>query len=96
MKPEPQSPVMPEAARHDHWRVLLHAPVNGLYGLLAGAVTAGTLILFDVGSVGTLIGRSTDPLLAAATVIVPFAVLFGGAAAALAIALLVYRRKFRR
>jgi hypothetical protein len=36
--------------------------VNGLYGLLAGAVTAGTLILFDVGSVGTLIGRSTDPL----------------------------------
>ncbi len=94
MGPEPPFRSMPEAASRDHRRVLRHLAMRALYGVLAGAVAAGALIMLDIGSVGTLIARSTDPLLAAATVLAPFALT--GAAAGCAIGLLPYLRKFRR
>ncbi|WOS66341.1 hypothetical protein [Sinorhizobium fredii] len=66
--------------------------MSALSGLLAGAVAAGVLMILDIGSIGTLIARSTDPLLAAATVLAPFALIGTGAA----LGLLPYLRKFRR
>ncbi|AWM29162.1 hypothetical protein AOX55_00006387 (plasmid) [Sinorhizobium fredii CCBAU 25509] len=68
--------------------------MSALSGLLAGAVAVGALILLDIGSIGTLIARSTDPLLATGTVLAPFALT--GAVAGCAIGLLPYLRKFRR
>jgi hypothetical protein len=96
MEPARQTEMTPEAARRDHRQMLRYMAVNSLYGLLVGVATAGALIAIDIGTVGTLIARSNDPLLATAMVVVPFAVVFGGAAAASSIALLPYRRKFRR
>ncbi|WP_026616486.1 hypothetical protein [Ensifer aridi] len=96
MMPEPETVMTPEAARRDHGQMLRYMALNALYGVLVGVATAGALIWLDIGSVGTLITRSTDPLLATAMVLVPFALVFGGAAAASSIALLPYRRKFRR
>jgi len=96
MRPEPKPEMTPEAARRDHWQMLRYMAVNALYGALVGAAVAGALIWINVGAVGTHIARSTSPLLATALVVIPFALLFGGAAAASSIALLPYRRKFRR
>lgn len=96
MRPEPKPEITPEAARRDHWQMLRYMAVNALCGALVGAAVAGGLIWINIGAVGTHIARSADPPLAAAMVIVPFALLFGGAVAASSIALVAYRRKFRR
>ncbi|MBP1884244.1 hypothetical protein [Sinorhizobium mexicanum] len=96
MKPDPDPVMTPDAARSDHWQMLRYMAVNALYGALVGAAAAGALIWLNIGAVGTHIARSANPLLAAAMVIAPFALLFGGAVAASSIALLPYRRKFRR
>ncbi|NRP72476.1 hypothetical protein ILFOPFJJ_03374 [Ensifer psoraleae] len=96
MKPEPEPIMTPEAARRDHWQMLRYLATNALYGALVGAAVAGALIWLNIGAVGTHIARSSSPFLAAAMVVAPFALLFGGAVVASSIALLPYRRKFRR
>ncbi|WP_245262624.1 hypothetical protein [Ensifer sp. BR816] len=85
---------MPDAASRGHRGMLRHLVISALSGTLAGAVAAGALTLLDIGSVGTLVARSTDPLLAMATVLAPFALI--GTAAGAAIGLAPYFRKFRR
>jgi hypothetical protein len=85
---------MPEAASRNRRRMLRHVVMSALSGTLAGAVASGALILLDIGSIGTLVERSTDPLLAMATVLAPFALI--GTAAGTAIGLAPYFRKFRR
>lgn len=96
MRPELKPEMTPETARRDHWQMLHYMAVNALCGAIVGAAVAGALIWINIGAVGTHIARSADPPLAAAMVIVPFALLFGGAAAASSIVLQTYRRKFRR
>jgi hypothetical protein len=96
MRLEPEPEMTPETARRDHWQMLRYLAVNALYGALVGAAAAGALIWLNIGAVGTHIARSANPLLATAMVVVPFALLFGGAVTASSIALLLYRRKFRR
>ncbi len=96
MSHEPKPEMTPEAARRDRWQMLRHMAVNALYGAIVGAAVAGGLIWLNIGAVGTHIARSTNPFLAAAMVLIPFALLFGGAVAASSVALLPYRRKFRR
>ncbi|WP_244520112.1 hypothetical protein [Sinorhizobium glycinis] len=85
---------MPEAAGRDHRRMLRHVATSALAGTIAGAIAAGVLMMLDIASIGTLVARSTDPLLAAATVLAPFVLI--GAAAGAAIGLLPILRKFRR
>ncbi|WP_240545082.1 hypothetical protein [Sinorhizobium fredii] len=85
---------MPEAASRNPRRILRHLAMSALAGLLAGTVAAGVLMMLDIGSIGTMVARSTAPLLAAATVLAPFALT--GMAAGAAIGLLPYLRKFRR
>ncbi|MCG5473857.1 MAG: hypothetical protein KK476_03130 [Sinorhizobium fredii] len=94
MEPQAQSRTMPDAASRNHRGMPRHLLMSALSGLLAGAVAVGALILLDIGSIGTLIARSTDPLLATGTVLAPFALT--GAVAGCAIGLLPYLRKFRR
>ncbi|WP_246805972.1 hypothetical protein [Ensifer sp. ENS10] len=96
MEREPERIMTPEEARRDHWSMLRYMAINALIGVTIGAVTAGVLIGLNIGAVGTHIARSTSPVLATLMVVVPFALLFGGAAAASSIALLPYRRKFKR
>ncbi|OAP44367.1 hypothetical protein ATC00_19830 [Sinorhizobium americanum] len=94
MNAQPQPPMIPEAAGRGRRRTLRHLVMSALSGTLAGTVAAGALMLLDIGSIGTLVERSTDPLLAAATVFAPFALI--GTAAGTAIGLAPYFRKFRR
>ncbi|ACP23536.1 hypothetical protein NGR_b20900 (plasmid) [Sinorhizobium fredii NGR234] len=94
MAPQPQTRTMPEAASRNPRRILRHLAMSALAGLLAGTVAAGVLMMLDIGSIGTMVARSTAPLLAAATVLAPFALT--GMAAGAAIGLLPYLRKFRR
>ncbi|KSV86072.1 hypothetical protein N181_02150 [Sinorhizobium fredii USDA 205] len=94
MAPQPQTRTIPQAGSRNQRRILRHLAMSALSGLLAGAVAAGVLMILDIGSIGTLIARSTAPLLAAATVLAPFALI--GTAAGAAIGLLPYLRKFRR
>ncbi|WP_245314788.1 hypothetical protein [Sinorhizobium alkalisoli] len=96
MRPEPEPEMTPEAARRDHWQMLRYLAVNSLYGALVGTAVAAALIWLNIGAVGTHIVRSANPFLASAMVVGPFALLFAGAVAASSIALLPYRRKFRR
>ncbi|RDL47367.1 hypothetical protein BLJAPNOD_06207 [Ensifer sp. M14] len=96
MEPERERIMTPEEARRDHREMLRYMGVNALYGMATGATVAGVLIWLNIGAVGTHIARSTSPILATAMVVVPFALLFGGAVAASSIALLPYRRKFKR
>ncbi|MEI2300862.1 hypothetical protein [Ensifer sp. MJa1] len=96
MAREPERITTPEAARRDHWEMLRYMAGNALIGMVIGAITAAALIWLNIGAVGTHIVRSTSPVLATLMVVVPFALLFGGAAAASSIALLPYRRKFKR
>ncbi|WP_369985059.1 hypothetical protein [Sinorhizobium fredii] len=85
---------MPEAGNRNQQRILRHLAMSSVSGLLAGAVAAGVLMMLDIGSIGTLVARSTDPLLATATVLAPF--VLTGVAAGAAIGLLPYLRKLRR
>lgn len=94
MRPEPEPQMTPEAARRDHWQTLRHMVMCALSGLLAGAVATGALFLLDIGAIGTLVARSIDPALAAATMLAPFSL--AGTAAGCAIGLLPYLRKLRR
>ncbi|HEV7317371.1 MAG TPA: hypothetical protein VGO04_02005 [Ensifer sp.] len=96
MEREPEGVMTPEDAKRDHWEMLRYMAVNALIGVVIGAITAGVLIGLNIGAVGIHIARSTSPVLATLMVVVPFALLFGGAAAASSIALLPYRRKFKR
>jgi uncharacterized membrane protein len=69
----------------------LHALIGALIGMMAGV----TLILLDIGGVGSLLRRTSDPLLPLILVVVPFAMLFGTSVAASAILTLPYGAKYR-
>lgn len=85
----------PEEARRDHFQMLrflgLHAAIGALIGIAVGL----SLIVLDIGGLGRLFARASNPILPLILVIVPFASLFGGAAAASAILTLPYDRKYR-
>lgn len=85
----------PEEARRDHWQMLRYMGLHALAGVLIGAGVGIALILLDIGGLGTRVTRSANPVLPVLLVIVPFASIFGGAAAASAILTLPYEKKYR-
>ncbi|MFB9949342.1 hypothetical protein ACFFP0_10810 [Rhizobium puerariae] len=85
----------PEEARRDHWQMLRFMGLHALAGILIGAGTGIALILLDIGGLGTQVSRAANPVLPVLLVIVPFASIFGGAAAASAILTLPYEKKYR-
>ncbi|MCP8895043.1 hypothetical protein KYK29_08885 [Shinella daejeonensis] len=85
----------PEEARKDHWRMLRFMALNAAIGMLIGTLVAIALIWLDVGGVGTRVARAANPVLPVLLLVVSFAGLFGGAAAASAILLLPYEKKYR-
>lgn len=85
----------PEAARRDHQDMLRLMALNALGGALIGVFVGASLLLLDIGGLLGLFRRASNPVLPLILVIVPFASLFGAAAAASAILTLPYERKFR-
>ena len=86
----------PEEARRDHIEMLWFLAFNALAGMIIGALTAFAIIWLDFGSLGTRIGNSQNPVLVSLMLVAPFTFIFGAAAAASAIMLLPYRKKFDR
>lgn len=85
----------PEEARRDHWDMLRFLGLNALLGVAIGLTVGAALIALDIGGLRGLIMRATNPILPLFLVLVPFASLFGGAAAASAILTLPYESKYR-
>lgn len=85
----------PEEARRDHWEMLRFLGLNALLGIVIGVSVGIALIALDIGGLRGLIMRAANPILPLVLVLVPFACLFGGAAAASAILTLPYESKYR-
>lgn len=85
----------PEEARRDHREMLRFLGLNALLGIVIGVGVAIALIALDIGGLRGLIMRASNPILPFLLVLVPFASLFGGAAAASAILTLPYESKYQ-
>ncbi len=85
----------PEEARRDHRQMLRFLGLNALVGASIGVMVAIAILLLDIGGIGHLAMRSSAPAVVVLLVVVPFASLFGGAAAASAILTLPYDSKYR-
>lgn len=85
----------PEEARRDHWEMLRFLGLNALLGIVIGVSVGIALIALDIGGLRGLIMRAANPILPLVLVLVPFASLFGGAAAASAILTLPYESRYR-
>ncbi len=85
----------PEEARRDHRDMLRFLGLNALFGILIGIGVGIALIALDIGGLRGLIMRASNPILPLFLVLVPFASLFGGAAAASAILTLPYESKYQ-
>jgi hypothetical protein len=85
----------PEEARRDHWQMLRFLALHAAVGALIGAAVGLSLIVLDIGGLGRLFARPSNPVQPLILMSVPFASLFGGAAAASAILTLPYERKYR-
>ncbi|SFA89136.1 hypothetical protein SAMN03159496_00757 [Rhizobium sp. NFR07] len=85
----------PEEARRDHWQMLRFLGLHAAVGALIGTAASLSLIVLDIGGLGRLFARASNHALPLILVIVPFASLFGGAAAATAILTLPYQTKYR-
>jgi len=85
----------PEAARRDHHDMLRFLALNALGGVVIGLALGGALVLLDVGGLLGLLRRASNPVVPLLLVLVPFASLFGAAAAATAILTMPYETKFR-
>lgn len=85
----------PEEARRDHREMLWFLGLNALLGIVIGVGVGIALIALDIGGLRGLIMRAANPILPLFLVLVPFASLFGGAAAASAILTLPYESKFQ-
>lgn len=85
----------PEEARRDHFLMLRFLGLHALVGAIIGALVGIALIVLDIGGLGRLLSRASNPVVPFLLVVVPFASLFGAAAAASAILTLPYDRKYR-
>lgn len=85
----------PEEARRDHVQMLRFLGLHAAVGALTGTAVGLALIVLDIGGLGRLFARASNPALPLILVIVPFASLFGGAATATAILTLPYDTKYR-
>jgi hypothetical protein len=68
--------------------------INAAIGMAAGFAVLAALFVFDTGGIAGLILRAEHPLLPLVAIGVPLCATFGGAAAASAIMLMPYRRKY--
>ena len=84
----------PENARADHWSMLRFIGVNAAAGAVFGLLVAFALLWFDAGGLGTLVARSSDPVLWILLLAGPLALTFAAAVAGSAIMLMPYTRKF--
>lgn len=84
----------PEDARRDHAQMLRFLATNAAIGMALGIVVAASIILLDLGGIGSHIAHSPNPILPIVLIAFPMALVFGAAVTASAIWLMPYERKF--
>ncbi|MCG6858679.1 MAG: hypothetical protein LJE67_11510 [Salaquimonas sp.] len=86
----------PEELRRDHWQMLGFLALNAAIGVFAGIGVAAALIWLNIGGLGDRIAHASNPFLPILLITAPLALTFGAAAAASAIMMMPYKRKFGR
>lgn len=86
----------PEEARQDHWQMLGFLAVNAAMGAGLGLCVAVSIFWLDLGGVGSLLSRSSSPILPALMMAIPLALTFAAAVTASAVMLMPYRKKKQR
>ena len=84
----------PVRARADHRSMLRFLAANAAAGGVAGLFVFSGIVWLDAGGIGSLLARSDDPLLPGMLIAIPMCLTFAAAAAASAIMLMPYQRKF--
>jgi hypothetical protein len=90
----PLPPYTPQEARKDHRRMLRFMALNATFGVALGLVVFAALVWLDTGGIGTRIFASDNPWQPVVLIAVPLCLTFGAGAAASAIMLLPYARKY--
>ncbi len=86
--------ITPTEAKSDHLTMLGYIALHALVGGVIGVAVGIALIVFDIGDLGTRIARAANPVLPTILILAPLATLFGGAAAASAIIIMAYEKKY--
>lgn len=86
--------ITPEDARRDHARMLRFLALNAALGMALGLAVAATMLILDVGGIGSRVARSANPVLPLFLIGFPMALIFGGAVTATAIWTMPYERLF--
>ncbi|MBO3758530.1 hypothetical protein J5J10_17835 [Ciceribacter sp. L1K23] len=96
MTRDPNVELTPEEARRDHWEMLRFLATNAGFGFFLGLGVSAMLFFFDIGGLGTHLGRAREPILPAVLISIPLALTFGAAVTASAIMLMPYKKKKQR
>lgn len=83
----------PEEARRDHWDMLRFLALNAISGVALGFAVAASLLWFDIGGLGTHLGRSQHPFITALLLFVPLGLTFGSVVTGTAIMTMPYKRR---
>jgi hypothetical protein len=84
----------PLRARADHWSMLGFLAANAAAGAVTGLFVFSCIVWLDAGGIGSLLAKSDNPVLPGMLIAIPMSLTFAAAAAASAIMLMPYQRKF--
>ncbi|MDO6966233.1 hypothetical protein [Rhizobium alvei] len=92
-----QKPLMtPEEARRDHEEMLRFMAKRFAMGLGLGLVCAALVFLLDIGTLGTRVARTDNPIIPIFLIAVPMGLTFGAIVLCIAIWVLPYEAKYAK
>ena len=84
----------PEEARRDHEQMLRFMAKRFALGATIGLICAALIFVLDIGSLGTRLSHSSDPVIPVFLIAVPMGLTFGAVMVCIAIWLLPYENKY--
>ena len=84
----------PEEARRDHTEMLRFMAIRFAMGLAFGLTCAGLIFVLDIGSLGTRLGRASNPFIPVFLIAAPMGLTFGAVSLCIGLWTLPYERKF--
>ena len=84
----------PEDARRDHQQMLRFMALRFALGGAIGLVCAALIFILDIGSLGTRLARTDNPIIPVFLIALPMGLTFGATMVAIAIWLMPYDSKF--
>lgn len=84
----------PEEARRDHEEMLRFMAKRFALGATLGLICAALVFLLDIGSLGTRLARTDNPIIPVFLIAVPMGLTFGAVVVCIAIWVLPYESKY--